>query len=222
MHQIPYGEQILHQPIDRSEIPIRLFQSASIEFFTHISPVAVTILWLPVILFFLVRAILAHPVTGFPWHIPLGFSLGLFLWSFAEYTLHRFVFHYRPRSPRQERITYLFHGIHHHQPHIKTRLVMPPAVSIPLALLFYALFYLVGAILLDLPQWVEPLAAGFTLGYLAYDLIHYATHHFPMKRGYLKFLRKYHMQHHYKTPQMRFGVSSPLWDYVFHTMPKEE
>jgi len=31
-----------------------------------------------------------------------------------------------------------------------------------------------------------------------------------------------HMQHHYKTPQMRFGVSSPLWDYVFHTMPKEE
>ena len=211
----------MHQPIDRSEIPIRLFKSDFLEFFTHISPQAVTILWLPVVLFFLVRAILAYPVAGFPWYIPLGFAFGLFLWSFSEYTLHRFVFHYRPRSPRQERITYLFHGIHHHQPQIKTRLVMPPVVSIPLALLFYALFFLVGALLLDLPQWVDPLAAGFTLGYLAYDLIHFAAHHFPMKRGYLKFLRKYHMQHHYKTPEMRFGVSSPLWDYVFHTMPKE-
>jgi sterol desaturase/sphingolipid hydroxylase (fatty acid hydroxylase superfamily) len=25
------------------------------------------------------------------------------------------------------------------------------------------------------------------------------------------------MQHHYKTPDARFGVSSPLWDFVFGT-----
>ena len=211
----------MQHPIDRSDTPIRLFKSNFLEFFTHISPVAVTSLWLPVIIFFLVRAMLTDGAVSFAWHIPLGFSLGLFLWSFAEYTLHRFVFHFRPRNAQQERITYLFHGIHHHQPHIKTRLVMPPAVSIPLALLFYGLFYLVTAVLLKAPQWVDPLVAGFMLGYLTYDLIHYATHHFPMKRGYLKFLRKYHMQHHYKTPEARYGVSSPIWDTVFRTMPKE-
>jgi sterol desaturase/sphingolipid hydroxylase (fatty acid hydroxylase superfamily) len=211
----------VHHPIDRSETPIRLFKSNFMEFFTHISPLAVIILWLPVIVFFLVRAMLNRDAGGFPWHIPLGFLLGLFLWTFAEYTLHRFVFHYRPRNAWQERVTYLFHGIHHHQPHIKTRLVMPPAVSIPLAFLFYGLFYLVGAVLLKAPQWVDPLVAGFMLGYLTYDLIHYATHHFPMKRGYLKYLRKYHMQHHYKTPDARYGVSSPIWDYVFRTKPQE-
>ena len=211
----------MHHPIDRSNTPIRLFESDFLEFFTHISPLAVTVLWLPVIVFFVIRAVLNREVGDSAWYIPLGFLLGLFLWTFAEYTLHRFVFHYRPRSAQQERITYLFHGIHHHQPHIKTRLVMPPAVSIPLAFLFYGLFYLVMAVLFQAPQWVDPLVAGFMLGYLTYDLIHYATHHFPMKRGYFKFLRKYHMQHHYKTPEARFGVSSPIWDAVFKTMPKE-
>lgn len=211
----------MHRPIDRSDTPIRLFKSDFMEFFTHISPVTVTVIWLPVIIFFLVRSILTHEANVFPWHIPLGFVLGLLLWTFAEYTLHRFVFHFRARNASQERIIYLFHGIHHHQPHIKTRLVMPPAVSIPLAFLFYGLFYLLGAVLLKVPAWVDPLMAGFMLGYLTYDIIHYATHHFPMKAGYLKFLRKYHMQHHYKTPDARYGVSSPVWDYVFRTMPKD-
>ena len=211
----------MHYPIDYSDTPIRLFKSDFLEFFTHISPVAVTIIWLPAIIFFLVRASIVNPISGFPWHILLGFILGMFLWTFTEYTLHRFLFHLNPRTPAMERIAYLFHGIHHHQPQIKTRLVMPPVVSVPLAFLFYGLVYLVVVVLLNAPIWLEPLMAGLMLGYLIYDLVHYATHHFPMKRGYLKFLRKYHMQHHYKTPQQRFGVSSPLWDYVFGTHPTD-
>jgi sterol desaturase/sphingolipid hydroxylase (fatty acid hydroxylase superfamily) len=211
----------MHYPIDHSETPIRLFKSNFLEFFTHISPVTVILIWLPAVIFFLVRGFLVSTTTGFPWQILLGFLLGVFLWTLTEYLLHRFVFHFRARSPWQERIIYLFHGIHHHQPQIKTRLVMPPVVSIPLAAALYALIYLIWAILLKAPQWVDPLAAGLILGYLVYDMIHYATHHFPMKRGYLKFLRKYHMQHHFKTPGQRFGVSSPLWDTVFRTQPAE-
>jgi sterol desaturase/sphingolipid hydroxylase (fatty acid hydroxylase superfamily) len=211
----------MHYPIDHSETPIRLFKSNFLEFFTHISPVTVILIWLPAVIFFLVRGFLVSTTTGFPWQILLGFLLGVFLWTLTEYLLHRFVFHFRARSPWQERIIYLFHGIHHHQPQIKTRLVMPPVVSIPLAAALYALIYLIWAILLKAPQWVDLLAAGLILGYLVYDMIHYATHHFPMKRGYLKFLRKYHMQHHFKTPGQRFGVSSPLWDTVFRTQPAE-
>ena len=58
---------------------------------------------------------------------------------------------------------------------------------------------------------------GFTVGYLTYDLTHYATHHFPMRSGIGRYLKRYHMMHHYKTPDQRFGVSSPLWDIVYGT-----
>jgi sterol desaturase/sphingolipid hydroxylase (fatty acid hydroxylase superfamily) len=153
------------------------------------------------------------------WYVPAAFLIGVFVWTFTEYTMHRFVFHFPPHNPTQERITYLFHGIHHHQPQCKTRLVMPPVVSVPLALVFYGLFVLILGHLFGAPQWVGPLFSGFGTGYLIYDLTHYATHHFPMRRGIFKYLKRYHMQHHYKTPDARYGVSSPLWDIVFRTKP---
>ncbi len=203
--------------INHSNVPIRLFKSDFLEFFTHISPITVLVIWVPVAAYFLYRAV-AGLTPGAGWgHIPAGFLLGIIIWSFAEYMLHRFVFHYEPKTERQEKIFFLFHGVHHAQPQLKTRLVMPPVVSIPLAFLFYGLYYLVVAVLLGGPQWVAPLFSGFVVGYLIYDMTHYATHHFPMRSGYLKYLKRYHMMHHYKTPDQRFGVSSPLWDFVFGT-----
>jgi sterol desaturase/sphingolipid hydroxylase (fatty acid hydroxylase superfamily) len=211
-----------HLPIDtsRDAVPIRLFKSDFLEYFTHITPATILGLWVPVVVILLLVAVLDAPAAVFPTYIPLGFLIGLFLWTFAEYTLHRFLFHHKPTSPRQERIFFLFHGIHHAQPQVKTRLVMPFPVSIPLALVFVGLFYLVLGVLLKAPEWVAPLTAGFLVGYLAYDLTHYATHHFPMRSGYAKYIKRYHMQHHYKDPDTRYGVSSPVWDWVFHTQGK--
>jgi len=212
-----------HLPIDKSKNPqsLRLFQSDFLEFFTHISPAAILGMWLPIVVLMLVYAVLTANPENFPVHILLGFIAGLFLWTLTEYTLHRFLFHHKPATPRQERIFFLFHGIHHAQPQDKTRLVMPFPVSIPLAALFFGLFYLVLAVWLKSPHWVAPLCAGFLTGYLAYDLTHYATHHFPMRSGYAKYLKRYHMQHHYKDPDTRFGVSSPAWDWVFRTQGVE-
>ena len=210
-----------HLEINRSDVPIRLFKSDVLEFFTHIHPAVVVIIWLPVVIYFVWTAI-AHRVVGtFAIYIPAGFVLGLFAWTFTEYMLHRFVFHFRACAPWQERIVFLFHGIHHVQPQCKTRLVMPPVVSVPLSFLFYGLCTLILGVLLGAPPWVAPVFAGLVAGYLIYDLTHYATHHFPMRWGFLKFLRRYHMLHHFKTPEQRFGVSSPLWDIVFRTMPAE-
>lgn len=209
-----------HYPIIHDETPVRLFKSDFLEFFTHIHPAVVVVVWVPFMLYMLIREIIAGAARGGSLlYIPAAFLLGLFIWTFAEYTLHRFVFHYRPKSPIQEKIIYLFHGIHHHQPQCKTRLVMPLPVSIPLAAVFVVLFNLIIGQLLGAPHWVSPLISGFSFGYLTYDLTHYATHHFPMRSGVLKYLKRYHMQHHYKTPDARFGVSSPLWDMVFHTKP---
>jgi len=199
------------------QTPIRLFKSDVLEWFTHVSPVAVVVIFLPVVLGALAYG--AMQWFGYSWLLlPALFLAGLAIWTLTEYLVHRFFFHFEPQSVWGKRLIFLFHGVHHVQPHVKTRLVMPPAVSIPGALLFYfafaAAFRALGA---EALMW--PTFAGFTLGYIAYDLLHYAEHHMPMKGPILKFLKRHHMEHHYKTPKARFGVSTSMWDEVFHTEP---
>ena len=89
-------------PIDTSKDPkcIRLFQSDFLEFFTHISPVTIMILWVPVTAFFLANSLLSAQPERFPWFIPAAFFIGLFGWTLAEYTLHRFLFHYKAKTPK--------------------------------------------------------------------------------------------------------------------------
>lgn len=208
-----------HPEISRSREPIRLFESGFLEFFTHVHPAVILAIWAPVLAYFLYRAIAGLVPAGAAYVIPVSFVIGLLIWTLAEYILHRFVFHFPARTPRQERLSFLFHGVHHAQPMSKTRLVMPPAVSIPLALLFYGLFLLVVGVAVGRPHWVAPLFAGFATGYLFYDMLHYSMHHLRMRGGYLKFVRRHHMQHHGATPDLRFGVTSAFWDRVFGTEP---
>lgn len=211
-----------HYPINHDSTPIRLFKSDFMEFFTHIHPAVVVIIWLPLAIYFVAAEVISAQAAGASvWYIPVAFLVGLFLWTLTEYLMHRFVFHYEPRNAVEEKIFFLFHGVHHAQPQCKTRLVMPPVVSIPLGIIVFGLVRLIIGGLLGAGAWVFPILGGMTIGYLVYDLTHYATHHFPMRSGVLKYLKRYHMQHHYKTPEQRFGVSSPLWDLVFGTMPKD-
>jgi sterol desaturase/sphingolipid hydroxylase (fatty acid hydroxylase superfamily) len=212
----------MEQPkINHDPEPIRLFKSDFLEFFSHITPVVVVLVWVPVVAFFLWRALSAWGERATPAGVVAGVLVGLFLWTLIEYTMHRFVFHYHPKGPFQERLFFLFHGVHHAQPQCKTRLVMPPAVSIPLALVVFGLVYLAFAVVLRRPHWVDPVMAGILAGYLAYDLTHYATHHLPMRRGVFRALKRHHLKHHYNTPEKRYGVSSALWDVVFRTLPRD-
>lgn len=207
-------------PINHSDTPIRLFRSDFLEFFTHIHPAVVLLLYVPVVVFFLARAVLARGPGGLA-AVFAGYIVGLFVWSLTEYLLHRFLFHYEPTHPVLQRAWYLIHGVHHEQPQCKTRLVMPPILSIPLAFLFYGLFRAIVGTILGLPAWTGPTFAGFLTGYLLYDMVHYAEHHLSMKWGFLKYIKRYHLRHHYKNPNHGFGVSSPLWDVIFRTRPKE-
>jgi sterol desaturase/sphingolipid hydroxylase (fatty acid hydroxylase superfamily) len=208
---------VAHVEISRNGEPIRLFKSDFLEFFTHIHPAVVATIWAPVAVYFGIVALVRRARFASPVYIVLAYLIGLFVWTWAEYVLHRFVFHFRPRNPWQERLSFIIHGVHHAQPRSKTRLVMPPAISIPLALLFYGLFVLVVGVLLGAVHWVAPLFSGFITGYLIYDMWHYAMHHISMRRGVWRWLRRNHMFHHTQTPDLRFGVTSPLWDLVFGT-----
>ncbi|MGC9356628.1 MAG: sterol desaturase family protein [Anaerolineae bacterium] len=205
-----------------SKKPIRLFKSDFLEFFTHINPMVVLIIWLPVTGYFLYRALSTRPAGISALYIPIFFGVGLFVWTLAEYSLHRFVFHFKPRTPWQERLSFLFHGVHHAQPMSKSRLVMPPAVSIPLAGLFYVGFWGVLGQVLGKGHWIAPLFSGFIFGYLAYDMLHYSIHHFRIRGGYLQQVRLHHMRHHGATPDIRFGITTRLWDRAFGTFPGED
>ena len=125
--------------------------------------------------------------------------------------LHRFVFHYHPKQAWAQRLHFIMHGVHHDYPSDAGRLVMPPAGSIPIVLLMYALFDWL------LPAHTEVFMAGMLSGYLVYDMIHYALHHASFRSGWLKTLKQHHMRHHYSDPNNGFGVSSRLWDSIMGT-----
>lgn len=174
--------------------PIRLFANPLLERLTHVHPLTVTLLWSTVIGVLLVQGGLGWPILA-----------GLAAWSLFEYALHRWLFHWQPQRPAFRRLVFMLHGIHHLQPQDGTRVMMPPVVSVPVAL---ALWVLVGRPL------GEAFFAGFLLGYLAYDVIHWACHQMPFKTG----LKRRHLLHHHVDAERNYGVSSPLWDRVFGTL----
>jgi sterol desaturase/sphingolipid hydroxylase (fatty acid hydroxylase superfamily) len=206
----------------RDDEPIRLFKSDFLEFFSHISPVTVIIVWTPVLLYLLWLTYQNYQPGTLVLYIPLGIFLGWFVWTFVEYTIHRFIFHYHPKTEKIKRYFFLMHGVHHAQPMCKTRLVMPPVISFPLAGLFYVLFYLVVVNLLGVDHWLFPMFTGFIAGYLVYDIMHYNIHHSNVKSGKFFEIRKHHLRHHGKCDFMRYGVTSPFWDQVFGTLPRED
>ena len=144
----------------------------------------------------------------------LGLVLGGWLfWTLTEYWLHRLVFHFEPESGPGARLHWIIHGVHHDHPNDPLRLVMPPSVSVPLALIFYGLFVLV----MGSSASAEVFASGFLTGYLIYDMTHYHVHHHKPKGKLGKLLRELHMRHHFQDDTRGFGVSAPFWDYVFGT-----
>jgi sterol desaturase/sphingolipid hydroxylase (fatty acid hydroxylase superfamily) len=193
----------------------RLFKSSFLEFFSHVHWSVPIILYAPVVAYCLWRGSGMNElswVAGVIW-----FLFGVFVWTFTEYMLHRFVFHYQPTSDFGKYLHFMMHGVHHDYPSDSKRLVMPPVVSIPLASLFFWLFSLMfpGATL-----WI--FFAGFIFGYICYDEIHYATHHAPMKSEFWLKIKHHHIRHHFLDPGRGFGVSSPLWDLVFGTTYEEK
>ena len=89
---------------------------------------------------------------------------------------------------------------------------MPPSVSVPLAVLFYLLFEVILG-----KNFVAPFFVGFLTGYLFYDMTHYAVHHFNIHNKFWLALKKHHMRHHFQNPELGYGVSSPMWDYIIGT-----
>lgn len=190
-----------------------IFDTPALEFFTKTSWYIIPILWVPLVLYFIYMSYTIDLLT-IP-QVIICYFIGIFLWSLMEYCLHRFIFHLDENLPDNRwaiLLHYTIHGIHHAFPMDEHRLVFPPALAVFLLKLFYTLY----RYLFD--EFGAAFFAGTVTGYICYDLTHYFLHHITPTSRYFKFLKKYHVMHHYKSSNLGFGVSQHFWDWVFDTM----
>jgi sterol desaturase/sphingolipid hydroxylase (fatty acid hydroxylase superfamily) len=186
-----------------------MFDNPVLERLSRISPRTVLVVFIPYFVFAFYQGLRVG--TDLRTALLL-FLAGIVFWTFFEYILHRFVFHFYPDWKPQQKLQFTMHGVHHQYPNDRDRLVMPVTVSIPLSILLLGCFYW----LLDSQAW--SFFSGFMLGYLVYDMIHYSVHFYTsISHPLFVKLRKHHMDHHYRDTERGFGVSSPLWDYIFRT-----
>ena len=198
----------IKEAMEKSET-IRMFENPLLERLSHVHPATPFVIYIPVIGVLLYFAITATALSA--GEIAATFAAGMLFWTFIEYFLHRFIFHIPQTNKVFKAIYFYSHGIHHDAPNDATRLVMPPGASIPLAILFFYGFKAWGGV------YYLPLFAGFVTAYMVYDFIHFATHFFNWKAAWFRKIKENHMRHHFLTNKYNFGLSSPLWDYVFFT-----
>ncbi len=186
-----------------------VFANPWLEANTHISWRLVLSLWVPTTVLMLGMA--RWREMGW-FEMGGAFAAGFLLWTLVEYLLHRVVFHHRPRGSWQRKLHFLAHGIHHKDPWDPSRLVFPPLAGYAIALVLFVLIHLA----IPLPSALATMA-GLLVGYLAYDLGHFAWHHARCAHGIAHYLKRYHLAHHHRDSDSHYGVSLPLWDVVFRT-----
>ncbi|KAI9187721.1 fatty acid alpha-hydroxylase [Blastocladiella emersonii ATCC 22665] len=194
--------------------PATIFANPVLELLTRTPWYLVPLCWLPVVAYLAYDATatggMSLPVLG------AHFAAGLVMWTFFEYTFHRFLFHadaLLPDHPLALTVHFLMHGIHHYLPMDRMRLVLPPV--------FFAL-------IVQPPWWAfravldyatcAALFSGGIAGYVVYDLTHYYLHHARVRTPHLREMKKYHLAHHYKNYDSAYGITSKLWDYAFATV----
>lgn len=191
----------------------RLFKSDFLELMTKTHPIVIYSIYFPIMGFMMYYGASYLGVDAGT--EALLFFGGLLFWTFFEYLMHRYVFHFITESLMGKKFVYTLHGVHHEYPRDRERLFMPPLPSLIISSLIF------GGMYLSMGAYAYSFWPGFMMGYLLYGTMHYAIHTYAPPR-WLKALWRNHHLHHYKYPEKGFGVSSVLWDHVFRTVPKKE
>jgi sterol desaturase/sphingolipid hydroxylase (fatty acid hydroxylase superfamily) len=144
------------------------------------------------------------------------FFVGALCFTWVEYNVHRHLFHMKTYTAFREKMQYIIHGVHHEFPKDKDRLAMPPLVSITVSTVLLLVFKVI------LGELVFAFLPGFLVAYAAYLGVHFMVHAYPPPKNIFKTLWVNHSIHHYKDGEVVFGVSSPLWDYIYGTMHEKK
>ena len=185
-----------------------MFESRLLDALSRVHPVVPVLIFAPAIVALVVWSLERVSLAA-----TVGLVIGGYaIWTLFEYWLHRVVFHFEPEDGIGARLHWIIHGVHHDHPNDPMRLVMPPAVSVPLGALVFGVIYLVFG-----SDYAPALGAGFFTGYLIYDMTHYYLHHFRPRGPLGRMLRERHMRHHFQDETKGFGISAPYWDEIFRT-----
>jgi 4-hydroxysphinganine ceramide fatty acyl 2-hydroxylase len=145
----------------------------------------------------------------------LIFGLGVFSWTLLEYILHRFLFHIQLpiRNPRTRDMVNGSHLLHHASPRDRNKILVHPLYGLVVSALLYGLLY---AVFLSAAS-AALLLTGIWAGFLYYEAVHYRVHFSLSGSGLVARQRRPHFHHHFTNNKECFGVTTPLWDYVFGT-----
>jgi sterol desaturase/sphingolipid hydroxylase (fatty acid hydroxylase superfamily) len=138
---------------------------------------------------------------------------GFLSWGLLEYVLHRFVFHFNATSVFGRNFVYSTHLTHHENPKSTENLFANMQISLPIATAYWLFAWAVSGTW----QAASCLFIGLIAGYFCYEALHFLAHHGRSRLPLVRYLRKYHLLHHYRTPDRRFGVTSPVFDLLFGT-----
>jgi len=198
----------------KNESP-RMFENDILDYFSRAHPITVPIVFVPIILYFIYSAFnLGLTTTSF-----VGvFFAGILVWTLFEYFLHRYLFHLQIDTDWGRRIHFMIHGCHHDYPNDSMRLVIPTGASLFLAVMMYWFFYFFIVYLFGGTMAIHHgFFASFVIGYVTYDMMHYATHYAKFKNKWFRDIQKNHLDHHYVDHDKGFGLSNVFWDRVFGT-----
>ena len=154
---------------------------------------------------------------------PAGFvavAIGALVFFISEYTTHRFMLHAPPQKNLFVlKLQHRLHYDHHIDPARLDLLFLPLWFAVPAAALTFGIYFAVTR------SWTvsATLLLGSLLGLLWYEWVHFVAHiPFVPKTPFGRWIKKYHLRHHFKNERMWFGVTNPSMDVVGRTYARVE
>jgi len=151
---------------------------------------------------------------GFLPFAPFWVVIGALTFYVSEYGFHRFSFHAEPsRLAFVRKLQHRLHYDHHAEPERLDLLFLPVWFLVPnLAITALAFALLFG--------WASVASAmfGVTLAIFHYEWVHYVAHiPYQPRTRVGRWLKQYHLRHHFISEKFWFGVSNPSMDFVGRT-----
>jgi 4-hydroxysphinganine ceramide fatty acyl 2-hydroxylase len=167
----------------------------------------------------LVAAALLAPSAAAPavW-LPAALA-AVVAWGLTEYVLHRFVLHMpQPSAQWLAKLHARLHASHHREPDDPRLLFVPAWAAVQLFALAFGVAFAFGG---------QQAALGATLGlgvtFFLYETTHLAAHvSYRPRTRWGRFMKRFHLLHHFKNERYWFGVTHPLVDLVARTWPAHE
>lgn len=136
-----------------------------------------------------------------------GLAVGAVVWTFLEYTLHRFAFHQKWFGIAVARDHLKHHARVDWFSPLRTKAALAVAVLTPIVIAVS----LVGG------DFAAAIPVGIVGGWLFYEVVHRRIHVSAPVGAYGRWARRHHLAHHFGHATKNHGVTSPVWDHVFGT-----